>query len=126
MGRGTGVFICIRHVLSKLSCMRYLAACCCNGVNTSCSTTVDLENNMMSSAYVSSNRGVLEENTWYGFCMPISGNLRASSVLTSVIRTVRKMTNRYGESGQPCLIPEPWVCVAERVLVSFTSKVGSV
>ena len=58
--------------------------------------------------------------------MSISGMRRVSSVLTSVINTASKITNRQGESGQPCLMPEPCGWKADLVLVSLTSKVGSV
>ena len=95
-------------------------------MNTYCRTRVDFEKNIISSAYASSSRGVLDEKIWYGFCIPNSGIRRVSSVLTSVISIVREITNKYGENGHPCLIPEPCGCEADLVLVSLTSKVGSV
>ena len=63
MGLGTGVFMCTMHVLSILSCMLYLSACCCKVVKTSCSTLVDLEKSIISSAHANSSSGVLEEET---------------------------------------------------------------
>ena len=75
----------------------------------------------MSSAYSKSESGSKAVCRWGG-----APSFVCVSSLTSCIMTVRKSMKRYGESGQPCLIPELCLCVVEVCSPSLTWKVASV
>ena len=109
-------FIEMRKHFSMLSFMLYSAVICsiaCTGLFIdSCSFVMS----NVSSAYRSSGDSVCSGDS---ISSPIS-------CLTSSIKTVIRMMNRYGDSGHPCLIPVLWLLYADIPSLSLILNFGEI